>query len=91
MGEAMLGFAAIGMALGILAGVPFWRWIYANKGAKYGLMLALLIFLLTIWPIFLVQDFTYDDGTPNFHEFFATERAFSAMETQRSIFEKSKP
>ncbi len=55
--ESMLGFAAIGMAIGILAGVPFWRWIYANKGAKYGLMLALLIFLLTIWPIFLVKDF----------------------------------
>ena len=57
MEESMVGFAAIGIALGTLISIPFWRTIYAKKGAKYGLLLAFGIFILGIWPISLVVDF----------------------------------
>ncbi len=53
----LIGVAALGIALGILISVPFWRWIYAKKGPKYGLLLAMGIFIITIWPLFLVNDF----------------------------------
>jgi GPH family glycoside/pentoside/hexuronide:cation symporter len=55
--EGMEGFAAGGVAIGIIAAIPFWRWIYANKGPKYGLLLAIIIYSLTIWPLFLINDF----------------------------------
>jgi GPH family glycoside/pentoside/hexuronide:cation symporter len=57
MDESMVGFAAIGIAIGIICSIPFWRWIYANRGPKYGLLLAIILFVLTIWPLFLVNDF----------------------------------
>lgn len=57
MDESMVGFAAIGVALGTITSIPFWRWIYAKKGPKYGLMLAIGIFVIGIWPLFLVNDF----------------------------------
>lgn len=53
----LIGVAALGIALGILISVPFWRWIYAKKGPKYGLLLSMGIFTITIWPLFLVNDF----------------------------------
>ncbi len=58
MPSDMVGFTAIGVALGILASVPFWRWVYAKKGPKEGLMLAMVIFGVGMAPIFLAQDFT---------------------------------
>jgi len=57
MDEGLVGFAAIGIAVGILASVIFWKWIYAKKGPKYGLILALIIFVIGIWPLFLVNNF----------------------------------
>ncbi len=57
MPKDMVGFTAIGFALSLLASVPFWRWIYAKKGAKEGLMLAMIIFAIGMVPIFLAQDF----------------------------------
>lgn len=57
VGSGMEGFAAGGVAIGIIAAIPFWRWIYANKGPKYGLLLALILYSLTIWPLFLITDF----------------------------------
>jgi GPH family glycoside/pentoside/hexuronide:cation symporter len=57
MDESMVGFAAIGIALGTLVSIPFWRWIYARRGPKYGLLLAFGIFILGIWPLSLVTDF----------------------------------
>ncbi|TFG13065.1 MAG: MFS transporter [Promethearchaeota archaeon] len=55
--EALLGFAAVGVALGALISIPFWRLIYSRKGAKYGLLLAIGIFAIGIWPVFLINDF----------------------------------
>ncbi|MFX1339717.1 MAG: MFS transporter [Promethearchaeota archaeon] len=55
--EALLGFAAVGVALGALISIPFWRIIYSRKGAKYGLLLAIGIFAAGIWPVFLINDF----------------------------------
>jgi GPH family glycoside/pentoside/hexuronide:cation symporter len=55
--ESFVGFAAAGVAIGILAAIPFWRWIYATKGPKFGLMLSMITFGATIWPIFLVNNF----------------------------------
>ena len=55
--EALLGFAAVGVALGALISIPFWRWLYAKKGPKYPLLLAIGIFALGIWPVFLIRDF----------------------------------
>jgi len=58
MDEALIGFAAVGVAIGALISIPFWRWIYANKGPKYGLLLAIGIFAGGIWPVFLIKDFS---------------------------------
>jgi GPH family glycoside/pentoside/hexuronide:cation symporter len=55
--DALVGVAAAGVAIGILISVPFWRYIYAKKGPKYGLLLAMIIFSLGIWPLFLINDF----------------------------------
>lgn len=55
--EALLGFAAVGVALGALISIPFWRWLYAKKGPKYPLLLAIGIYALGIWPVFLIRDF----------------------------------
>lgn len=55
--EALLGFAAVGVALGALISIPFWRVIYSRKGAKFGLLLAIGIFAAGIWPVFLISDF----------------------------------
>ncbi len=55
--EAFVGFAAAGVAIGILISVPFWRYIYAKRGPKYGLLLAMIIFSLGIWPLILIDDF----------------------------------
>ncbi|MFX1567462.1 MAG: MFS transporter [Promethearchaeota archaeon] len=55
--DAFVGFAAAGVAIGILISVPFWRSIYAKRGPKYGLLLAMIIFSLGIWPLFLINDF----------------------------------
>ncbi len=57
MDEGLVGFAAIGIALGILTSVLFWKWIYAKKGPKYGLLLSIGIFTIGIWPLFLVDNF----------------------------------
>jgi GPH family glycoside/pentoside/hexuronide:cation symporter len=55
--DSMVGFAAAGVAIGILAAIPFWRWIYAKRGPKLGLLLSMIIFGATIWPIFLADNF----------------------------------
>jgi len=55
--EGLIGVAAAGIALGLLISILFWRWIYAKKGPKYGLLLSMGIFTLTIWPILFVNDF----------------------------------
>ncbi|MFW9949573.1 MAG: MFS transporter, partial [Candidatus Thorarchaeota archaeon] len=55
--EGLVGVAAAGVAIGILISVPFWRHMYAKRGPKYGLMLAMIIFSIGIWPLFLINDF----------------------------------
>jgi GPH family glycoside/pentoside/hexuronide:cation symporter len=55
--EALMGFAAAGVVLGTLISIPFWRWIYAKKGPKLGLILAIGIYAVGIWPVFLMGDF----------------------------------
>jgi GPH family glycoside/pentoside/hexuronide:cation symporter len=55
--EGLVGVAAAGVAVGILISIPFWRHIYAKRGPKYGLLLAMIIFSLGIWPLFLIDDF----------------------------------
>lgn len=55
--EGMEGIAAAGVAIGIIASVPLWRWVYANKGPKFGLLIAIIFYSLTIWPLFLIEDF----------------------------------
>ncbi len=55
--EGMEGVAAAGVAIGIILAVPLWRWIYATKGPKFGLLLSIVFYTLTIWPLFLVGDF----------------------------------
>lgn len=55
--EAWVGFAAIGVALGLIVSIPFWMKIYGNKGPKYGLLLAMGIFSIGMIPMFFVNDF----------------------------------
>jgi len=55
--EGLVGVAAAGVAIGIIVSIPFWRYIYAKKGPKYGLLLAMIIFSLGIWPLFLIDNF----------------------------------
>ncbi|MFX1296850.1 MAG: MFS transporter [Promethearchaeota archaeon] len=55
--EGLVGVAAAGVAIGIIISVPFWRYMYAKRGPKYGLLLAMIIFSLGIWPLFLIEDF----------------------------------
>ncbi|MFX0036942.1 MAG: MFS transporter [Candidatus Hermodarchaeota archaeon] len=55
--ESLVGVSAAGVAIGIIISVPFWRYIYSKRGPKYGLLLAMVIFSLGIWPLFLVNDF----------------------------------
>lgn len=52
----MEGIAAAGVALGIIFSIPIWRWLYATRGPKFGLLLAILFYTLTIWPLFLIGD-----------------------------------
>jgi len=54
--EGLEGIAAAGVAIGIIASIPIWRWIYTNKGPKLGLLLAIIFYTLTIWPLFLIGD-----------------------------------
>ena len=54
--EGLVGIGAAGVAIGILASVPLWMWIYSNKGPKYGLLTGMIIFAAGIWPIFLLED-----------------------------------
>jgi GPH family glycoside/pentoside/hexuronide:cation symporter len=55
--EGMEGFAMIGVALGIICGIPMWWKIYAKKGPKLGLTLSMLVFCLGMIPLFLAEDF----------------------------------
>lgn len=57
MEEGMEGFAMIGVALGILGGVPLWWKIYGKKGPKFGLTLSMIIFCIGMVPLFLAEDF----------------------------------
>jgi len=57
MDDALIGFAAVGVALGTLISIPFWRLIYAKKGPKYALLLAIGIFAVGILPIMFIDDF----------------------------------
>ena len=54
--EGLEGVAAGGVAIGIIASVPIWRWVYANKGPKLGLLVAIIFYTATIWPLFLIGD-----------------------------------
>ncbi|MFW9771798.1 MAG: MFS transporter, partial [Candidatus Thorarchaeota archaeon] len=53
----MEGLSAAGVAIGIILSVPLWRWIYSNKGPKFGLLFALIFYTVTIYPLFLIGDF----------------------------------
>jgi GPH family glycoside/pentoside/hexuronide:cation symporter len=55
--EGMEGFAMIGVALGIICGVPLWWKVYAKKGPKFGLFLSMIIFCIGMIPLFLAEDF----------------------------------
>lgn len=57
IGEGMEGFAMIGVALGIIGGIPIWWKIYAKKGPKFGLTLSMFIFCIGMIPLFLAGDF----------------------------------
>ncbi|MFX0046679.1 MAG: MFS transporter [Candidatus Hermodarchaeota archaeon] len=57
IGEGMEGFAMIGVALGIICGVPLWWKVYAKKGPKFGLTLSMAIFCIGMIPLFLAGDF----------------------------------
>ncbi len=57
MDEALIGFAALGIALGALIGIPFWRWVYAKKGPKYALLFAIGIMAVGILPVVFIGDF----------------------------------
>ncbi|MFX0073848.1 MAG: MFS transporter [Candidatus Hermodarchaeota archaeon] len=57
IGEGMEGFAMIGVALGIICGVPIWWKIYDKKGPKFGLTLSMTIFCIGMIPLFLAGDF----------------------------------
>ncbi len=57
MEVGMAGFAMIGVALGILGGVPLWWKIYGKKGPKFGLTLSMIIFCIGMVPLFLAEDF----------------------------------
>ena len=59
MDESLTGFAAVGVAFGIIGGIFIWRWIYAHKGPKFGLMSGILVFTVCIWPLVLVRDFIF--------------------------------
>lgn len=54
--KGMEGIAAGGVAIGIIVSIPIWRWVYAHKGPKFGLLLAIIFYTLTIWPLFLIMD-----------------------------------
>jgi len=54
--EGMEGIAAAGVAIGIIASIIVWRWVYAKKGPKFGLLIAIIFYTLTIWPLFLIGD-----------------------------------
>jgi GPH family glycoside/pentoside/hexuronide:cation symporter len=56
-GESMMGFAAGGVAVGIIGSIAVWRWIYAHKGPKEGLMIAILIFTIGMGLFFFVTSF----------------------------------
>nr|MDO8087448.1 MFS transporter [Candidatus Sigynarchaeum springense] len=55
--ESMVGFSAAGIAVGIIGAIIFWRYMYANKGPKEGLMLAIVLFTAAVWPIIFISDF----------------------------------
>jgi GPH family glycoside/pentoside/hexuronide:cation symporter len=55
--EGMEGFAMIGVALGILCGVPLWWKIYSKKGPKFGLSVSMIVFCVGMIPLFLAEDF----------------------------------
>jgi GPH family glycoside/pentoside/hexuronide:cation symporter len=55
--DSMVGFSAAGVAVGIIGAILFWRWMYAKKGPKEGLRLAILLFTVAVWPIILASDF----------------------------------
>ncbi len=57
MEEGLEGFSMIGIALGILGGVPLWWKIYGKKGPKFGLTLSMIIFCIGMIPLFLAEDF----------------------------------
>jgi len=57
MEEGLEGFSMIGIALGILGGVPLWWKIYGKKGPKFGLTLSMIIFCIGMVPLFLAEDF----------------------------------
>ncbi len=57
MDEALIGFAAAGVAIGALISIFFWRWVYAKKGPKFALLLAIGIFAAGILPILFIRDF----------------------------------
>jgi GPH family glycoside/pentoside/hexuronide:cation symporter len=55
--EGMEGFAMIGVALGIICGVPLWWKIYSKKGPKFGLTSSMIVFCVGMVPLFLAEDF----------------------------------
>jgi GPH family glycoside/pentoside/hexuronide:cation symporter len=55
--QSFWGLAAVGVIIGIIFGIPFWRWIYARKGAKEGLLISMIVFCLSIGFVFLASDF----------------------------------
>ncbi|MEX2681233.1 MAG: MFS transporter [Candidatus Sigynarchaeota archaeon] len=55
--ESMVGFSAAGIAIGIVGAIIFWRWVYAKKGPKEGLVLAIILFTAAVWPIIFITDF----------------------------------
>jgi Na+/melibiose symporter-like transporter len=57
IGEGMEGCAMIGVALGIIGGIPIWWKIYAKKGPKFGLTVSMFIFCIGMIPLFLAGDF----------------------------------
>jgi len=57
IGAGMEGFAMIGVAIGILCGMPLWWKVYAKKGPKFGLTLSMIIFCIGMIPLFLAEDF----------------------------------
>ncbi len=54
--EEMISLAMVGIVIGILASILFWKRMYSQKGPKEGLMLAMAIYAVGILPFFLVRD-----------------------------------